>query len=72
MSFVGPAELRAVLLTKKDAFVRCLSDKLLTYALGRGTERCDRCARNKLSPPPHGLVVPPSARSKPLLLQKFC
>ena len=44
VSFNGPAELRTVLLTKKDAFVRCLVDKLLTYALGRGTERCDRCA----------------------------
>jgi hypothetical protein len=41
--FTGPGELRKVLLGKKDQFVRCLADKLLTYALGRGTERSDRC-----------------------------
>jgi len=41
--FNGPAELRKVLLGKKEFFVRCLSEKLLTYALGRGTERADRC-----------------------------
>jgi hypothetical protein len=42
-SFKGPAELRAVLRKKEDAFARCLADKMLTYALGRGTERSDRC-----------------------------
>jgi hypothetical protein len=41
--FDGPGELRQVLLAKKDLFVKCLSEKLLTYALGRGTERSDRC-----------------------------
>src|SRR5207248_6116712 len=40
-TFKGPAELRKVLLKKKDQFVRCLADKMLTYALGRGTERSD-------------------------------
>jgi hypothetical protein len=42
-TFNGPSELRKVLLGKKDQFVRCLAEKLLTYALGRGTERADRC-----------------------------
>jgi hypothetical protein len=42
-SFKGPAQLRKVLLKKKDLFARCLTEKLLTYALGRGTERADRC-----------------------------
>jgi hypothetical protein len=28
----------------KDAFRRCLSEKMLTYALGRGLEYYDRCA----------------------------
>ena len=42
-TFDGPKELRKVLLGKKDQFVRCLAEKLLTYALGRGTERQDRC-----------------------------
>jgi hypothetical protein len=43
-SFNGPAELKAILLGRKDQFVHCLADKLLTYAIGRGTERTDRCA----------------------------
>jgi hypothetical protein len=42
-TFRGPAELRAILKTRHEAFTRCLADKLLTYALGRGTERTDRC-----------------------------
>jgi hypothetical protein len=41
--FDGPKELRQVLLKKKEAFVKCFAEKLLTYALGRGTERSDRC-----------------------------
>jgi hypothetical protein len=47
--FNGPAELRKVLLKKKDQFVRCLADKMLTYALGRGTERSDRCFTEKIA-----------------------
>lgn len=34
--FKGPAELRRILLGRKSDFVRCLSEKLMTYALGRG------------------------------------
>ncbi len=41
--FKGPAELKTILLARKEQFVRCLTDKMLTYALGRGTERSDRC-----------------------------
>ena len=41
-SFNGPAELRALLKTRPDAFGRCLTEKLLTYALGRGVEPQDR------------------------------
>jgi hypothetical protein len=40
--FDGPAELRSILLDHKDAFVHTLTEKLLTYALGRGLERYDR------------------------------
>jgi hypothetical protein len=40
--FQGPAELRAALLSRPAAFARCLSEKMLTYALGRGLERADR------------------------------
>jgi mono/diheme cytochrome c family protein len=42
-TFAGPVELRAILKTRQDAFARCLAEKLLTYALGRGVERSDRC-----------------------------
>jgi hypothetical protein len=37
----GPAQLRQVLLSKKDQFVRCLAEKLLIYALGRGLTPSD-------------------------------
>jgi hypothetical protein len=40
--FSGPIELKAILLQKKDAFCRCLAEKMLIYALGRGVERSDR------------------------------
>jgi hypothetical protein len=42
-NFQGPAELRKILLTKKRPdFLRCCSEKMLTYALGRGMEYYDR------------------------------
>ena len=41
--FNGPAELRQVLLEKSDLFRKCLAEKLLTYALGRGLEYYDKC-----------------------------
>ncbi len=41
--FAGPGELKQILLASKDEFVRCLAEKLLTYALGRGIEYSDRC-----------------------------
>jgi hypothetical protein len=41
-SFNGPKELKTLLKEDKDAFVRGITDKLLTYALGRGLERFDR------------------------------
>jgi len=45
----GAADLRQVLLkTKKERFVRCFVEKLLTYALGRGLEYYDRCAVDKI------------------------
>jgi mono/diheme cytochrome c family protein len=40
-TFDGPAELRAILADRRDAFARGLTTKLLTYALGRGLERYD-------------------------------
>lgn len=46
--FDGPAELRKVLLTKSDLFRRCLAEKLLTYALGRGLEYYDKCVLDEV------------------------
>lgn len=43
-SFAGPAELRAILRGRADEFRRCLVEKMLTYALGRGLEYYDQCA----------------------------
>ncbi|QEL20341.1 DUF1592 domain-containing protein [Limnoglobus roseus] len=46
--FTGPAELRKVLMRKADQFRHCLSEKLLTYSLGRGLEYYDRCVLDDL------------------------
>jgi hypothetical protein len=40
--FTGPGELKAIVLKRKDEFVRCLTEKLLIYAIGRGLEYYDR------------------------------
>jgi hypothetical protein len=47
-SFKGPAELKAILKSKKELFSRCLAEKVLTYALGRGLEYYDTCAVDKI------------------------
>ncbi|MGC4046644.1 MAG: DUF1592 domain-containing protein [Armatimonas sp.] len=41
--FTGPTQLKQVLLNKKTLFTRTLTERALTYALGRGVERTDRC-----------------------------
>ncbi|MBI3882100.1 MAG: DUF1592 domain-containing protein [Verrucomicrobia bacterium] len=49
-NFSGPADLRAILLLKKsENFSRCISEKMLTYALGRGLEFYDKCAVDQIS-----------------------
>ena len=40
-TFEGPAELRTVLARHQDLFIETLTEKLLTYALGRGVEFYD-------------------------------
>ena len=47
--FNGPGELRDVLLGRKEEFRRCLAEKLLTYALGRGLEWYDACAVERIA-----------------------
>jgi hypothetical protein len=47
--FKGPQDLKKILLEKKkDEFMRCVSEKMLTYALGRGLEFYDRCALDQI------------------------
>ncbi|WP_417849243.1 DUF1592 domain-containing protein [Thalassoglobus sp.] len=48
-NFDGASELMDILVEeKKTEFSRCLTKKMLTYALGRGLESYDRCAVNKI------------------------
>jgi mono/diheme cytochrome c family protein len=48
-SFVTPAEMRALLKQDLPDFTRCLTEKMLTYALGRGLERYDRKTVNQIT-----------------------
>jgi mono/diheme cytochrome c family protein len=49
-SFAGAGQLATVLATKhRQEFLNCLADKMLTYALGRGTEYYDRPALEKIT-----------------------
>ena len=41
-TFEGPVDFKQVLKGRKAQFTRCLTEKLLTYALGRGLEYYDR------------------------------
>jgi hypothetical protein len=41
-SFKGPAELKSILKQDHEQFTRCLTEKLMIYALGRGIEFYDR------------------------------
>ena len=47
-SFQTLAELKAIIKEKKDDFARCLSEKLLIYALGRGLEHYDQPAVDRI------------------------
>jgi hypothetical protein len=40
--FSGPEELKSIIKGKKALFARCLAEKMLTYAVGRGLEYYDR------------------------------
>ena len=46
--FQGPAGLRKVLLSQPEQFVTTVTEKLLTYALGRGIEYYDEPAIRKI------------------------
>lgn len=48
-SFQGVAELKTILTsTQKKKFVRCLTEKMLIYALGRGLRYEDQCTVNEI------------------------
>jgi hypothetical protein len=46
--FKGPLALAKVLERRRGEFVRCLAEKMLTYALGRELRVQDRCAVDKI------------------------
>lgn len=48
VKFEGPTQLSELLLAQQGKFRRCLAGKMLTYALGRGIERGDRRAIDKI------------------------
>jgi hypothetical protein len=46
--FQGPAELKKILLDRREQFVTTFTERLLTYALGRGVEYTDQPAVRKI------------------------
>ena len=49
-TFNGPDDLKTILLkSRRDDFVHCLTEKMLTYALGRGLEYYDKCAVDEIT-----------------------
>jgi len=49
-TFHGPDDLKTILMRRKrDDFVHCLTEKMLTYALGRGLEYYDKCAVDQIT-----------------------
>lgn len=48
-TFEGVLDLRKLLSTdRREQFVRCLAEKLMVYAIGRGTEYYDKCAIDEI------------------------
>lgn len=48
-SFKGPNDLKVILKSDREAFARTLTEKLMTYGLGRGLERYDKPAVKKIA-----------------------
>ncbi|MEM8733529.1 MAG: DUF1585 domain-containing protein, partial [Planctomycetota bacterium] len=75
--FDGPVDLVQILAeNKKDEFTRCMSQKMLTYALGRGLAVYDRCTVNNIVATTAGdgyrfrTMVKAIATSEPFLYQE--
>ena len=73
-AFNGVQELQQILLKEEDRFLRCLTEKMVTYALGRAVEFTDRewieqlvthikSNRYTLRSLIHGIVLSPQFRS---------
>ena len=45
----GPSGLKTYLMSQKNQFTRALTEKLLTYGLGRGLETYDNCNLNSMA-----------------------
>ena len=48
-SFTNAAEMKQILKSNSIAFAQCLTEKLMTYGLGRGMERFDQPALQAIS-----------------------
>src|SRR5688572_20855001 len=74
-SFSGSKGLKEILKTKSDAFVNNVTEKLLTYSLGRGLERYDRptveaiSSKVKASEYKFSALVMEVVKSKPFQMQ---
>ena len=47
-SFSGALELVQIVKERREQFCRCLAEKMMTYALGRGLDYYDRCAIDQI------------------------
>ena len=47
-TFQGPEGLKSILKTREKEFTRCLSEKMMTFALGRGVEEFDQCVLDRI------------------------
>lgn len=61
-SFTGPEQLKKILAANPKPFAECFTEKLLTFALGRGVERTDRR---------HIFAIVSSATASQLRMQTF-
>ena len=74
-AFEGPAELRSLLRSRREAFVRTVTAKLVTYALGRGVEHYDQPAIRQIvreAGPDHrwSSIILGIARSVPFAMRR--
>jgi hypothetical protein len=61
--FNGPEELKKLILERKEEFLRNLTEKMLSYSLGRGLEAYDATAIRKIA----AAVARDSYRSETLI-----